>query len=689
MNITMWKKQWLYAVLFFAVIVALFLGDGPEHVIDVLFIPIIGIVLYLIYKQRRDPIKLPVFPAVCWVGAIFYVVVQIFVSESPGLTISGLVRLIEGFLVYYIVYAVLSPKMYGVIQKAILAYIGVAIIAFVVLLLLGTYVPKLPSMNLLTYSYGHNHIVDLLLITLPLVGAGSVLGKKLRQVLLLSILIGIVVSFSRGAWLLSALYFLFIFPKQHNKIVPSRVIIASLFLILLFISTVISLNPERIAGRFSYLSQYLHKPVAVSDSRVNYWKYGWEILQSHPVFGSGFGTYYIQSKKLQAQPNTISWFAHNYVLQILSELGITGFIFFGGVIFYHIWIAFCLYIGQQKSQKEKDLNISSVGAALLLVFAYSLYEFNINFLIVWLLFWILAAMVARYRSDTLTKRSKQVSLSAWVACCCLVLGLYYVSVVSSEVVLVMKKDSRLAYWLSPFRVSAALIFVSSFNGSGEKIDQRSERLIMAFHKNDTEVLFELAKQNIKRGMIIRARELFKRSIALDPQDYQKKLLAIRYLVQNNDMIGAGGLIRSISSNQLGRSHQSALAKIDFDSTDYQAAYGEAFNRTIFNQDKTEELAKLYYLMGLRVYKKKPQTTRMLWTLARDISPGWGYYHAELASLEQYVFRDVETAQKVLRYCEIFSSAKKQCGELLEAGVFPVGFFERNINAIPIVLTSEN
>ena len=91
----------------------------------------------------------------------------------------------------------------------------------------------LPLMNLLTPTYGHNHVVDILLFTLPISLLLSI--KDARYVIVAgATLVGIVGSFSRAAIFLIAcilMAFLFLAKKQLHGIHKKALGIASIIMI--------------------------------------------------------------------------------------------------------------------------------------------------------------------------------------------------------------------------------------------------------------------------------------------------------------------------------------------------------------------------------------------------------------------------------------------------------------------------
>ncbi len=136
---------------------------------------------------------------------------------------------------------------------------------------------------------------------------------------------GLIVSFSRTAWMaavLSTLIFIFINPKQIKatlqKIWP--ILGVSIF----------------VAALFAIPYYYLFIPRFTSDSRLENislaerqagYSESLQIIKTHPVIGSGLGTYGLQIYNVN--PKQLVWYyqpVHNSFLLILCELGLAGLI---------------------------------------------------------------------------------------------------------------------------------------------------------------------------------------------------------------------------------------------------------------------------------------------------------------------------------------------------------------------------
>lgn len=81
-----------------------------------------------------------------------------------------------------------------------------------------------------------------------------------------------------------------------------------------------SVGPARLAG-------------TVLEGRVAFWKAGWRMFASSPLFGVGLGRYYLESGHYLSLPGGIAAYrnenAHNYFLQVAAETGVLGVILSG------------------------------------------------------------------------------------------------------------------------------------------------------------------------------------------------------------------------------------------------------------------------------------------------------------------------------------------------------------------------
>ena len=166
----------------------------------------------------------------------------------------------------------------------------------------------------------------------------------------------------------------------------------SVLLLILFLSLVSAMSVNRIHKEklnsiesllFTRLKKDLHETafevsLASDSGRKRFWLAALEGFESSPVLGVGIGNWKIISKenlvKSNKGPNHFyPRRAHNDFLQVLSEIGIFGFILFAGV-FCLVYLLLLKNIIKQADRDMKLISLVSLGAFV----AYSL-DSLINF----------------------------------------------------------------------------------------------------------------------------------------------------------------------------------------------------------------------------------------------------------------------------------------------------------------------
>jgi O-antigen ligase len=131
--------------------------------------------------------------------------------------------------------------------------------------------------------------------------------------------IGMLASSSRGALLGGgAVMFWFLMKSRHRV----RTLIATAVIVV----AAIGLLPEQQKERLTSMGTD-----ATSVSRLTYWKDGITITNEHPILGIGYGNWADYYRKFV---NPRGQLPHNIFVQAGSELGYTGLLVFGVLIFY-------------------------------------------------------------------------------------------------------------------------------------------------------------------------------------------------------------------------------------------------------------------------------------------------------------------------------------------------------------------
>jgi O-antigen ligase len=192
-------------------------------------------------------------------------------------------------------------------------------------------------------------------LTLGLIVAGGVRREKMLIYLAPALLMcaALVLSNSRGGIfsMLSQMLFLVLIyslsrPGREASEKPSWllraassstvrvVIIVALLLGLVF--SVFWLGGERLAGRFAQNDEFTTTEPRGRDvtPRIEIWRSTWQVIKANPVFGVGFGAYWVSIDEFSDRSGKFKPFeAHNDYLDILASGGLIGLALAGWFVF--------------------------------------------------------------------------------------------------------------------------------------------------------------------------------------------------------------------------------------------------------------------------------------------------------------------------------------------------------------------
>jgi len=174
------------------------------------------------------------------------------------------------------------------------------------------------------------------------------INKILLSIMSATILICLVLTFSRGGWLGFAAAIFFFALVKFTRYIP--ILIAGGIACIPFLPSVILTRLQSIVNFQDTSNSY----------RINVWQGTIEMIKDFLFTGVGYGYWAYKSAYIHYSVNaTKVWHSHNVYLQILAETGIFGFISFTLVIIS----LFVLIISHNK--KSNDIYSNYVSLALL------------------------------------------------------------------------------------------------------------------------------------------------------------------------------------------------------------------------------------------------------------------------------------------------------------------------------------
>ena len=196
---------------------------------------------------------------------------------------------------------------------------------------------------------------------------GSILRLSFYAGASLLMMAGIIVSWSRGAWLSLVIAFAVMAFALPKKLWQSVVLLILVVVVVsgLWLS---GLLPQSVIDRVSSSTQEF---LTISDvrgvditienfavvERLAHWQAAGDMAQDHPWIGVGFGNYEVAYE----QYRLINWdealgHAHNYYLNILAETGIIG-----GLGYVVMWAMLLIYTWRVRLHPDGTVRLIAIG----------------------------------------------------------------------------------------------------------------------------------------------------------------------------------------------------------------------------------------------------------------------------------------------------------------------------------------
>lgn len=289
--------------------------------------------LLLLLFRRAFPLKktisLPLvsLTLLLWLFMIF----SLLGSVSFPLSFYSVIRytFLMAFLLFFLLTEFSEEEKKMLLQ--LLLFQGISL-AFVSLLffLIPEYGSRVPGMNVIFSTYGHNHLGAIMLVLSPIAFWFYLTEKKLAYFLIFILFAAaMVMSFGRVVifvGLAELALLAYTYAKQHRVSWRSPIGAALIGLCVLF---AVGLGWYVYSGQNDVClvedAEYQNQ-VCKTDLRKNvrhfYWQQAWDAWLSKPFFGYGIGTFSLISYQFRQIPEFHSSYAHNDYLQLFAEGGV-------------------------------------------------------------------------------------------------------------------------------------------------------------------------------------------------------------------------------------------------------------------------------------------------------------------------------------------------------------------------------
>lgn len=631
------------------------LGDDKQSVVLVIAAAgTIGLFAHDWYAGKRL-YSIHKWTLVAWLGLFVCLFISTLTSLSVGFSVWEIIKYIVAFLLFVYFSNKKAPHLYTrLLEDMALASIALLVVSYAFELspLLQSMIPK---MNLLYKSYGHSHVVNLLVFTLPYFIWQAKKTKSIPSVLALAFIsVGFVTSYARGAFALlvliaAAVAYRYGMTDHHSKGNKPRSQTAIAIVVLLGVFFATSAGMSWLQRNTT--SQTTQK-TSIFESRVGYWKQAALSIRDRPLFGQGPGTFFLVSKKYQDEQNRYSWFAHSYPAQIAVELGLIGLIFPAILLYFTLWKNLRFIMVKNETDWKRQALI--FGAAITLL--YSFIEMNLDFTVVWVVFWIFLGSVNQIQEQPENERKEYVVVSTSTPLC--ILGLFYFSAVAAAALQLREDGIKKAIILAPHDAGIAKKYLDYISNT-ESAPNTIINAIYFFHNHNSEVLAKLAKihpdadsytyymhkavQNDPRNRLLiesYVSEISKKNIPARIHDVARLLIANISINKQTD----GRYLDTNWNNVRECFNKSTLVWADPPYTD------------------TYEAKSLYFASLCLLKSKKINEAKELLKIAVNSRPAWSNIYIDYAAVVWWNGKDKLEAEKSINLCKENMNARDHCSQ---------------------------
>lgn len=588
--------------VFFFISLLLWFGEGKQEKVELIASAgciILACAYFFARSTFKRPWQMSLLLTKLFSLLIVYIALRVPWSADIGYAWSDLAWWCMAYLIFSFASHVSKTFSLQLLVYNVTFLSNFAVASYVLINIFPQLQRLLPLSNIFTSPYGHTHIVDLLLPLLPTFLTTLASSWSLLLPLLLTT-IPIILSRARLAQILVAIVLILrLIQTKTNKFRHQLIILLSLLGVLSIVGYMLITNFDSFSRIFAPQGEKEH---SINISRFRYWRHALLAFRESPIFGQGPGSFYLSSLKFQEFNRGWSASAHNDQLEIISELGIIGLI----AIIIPVYL---LFLSPKKRAYPDWYRPVKQGA--MLIFLYSLFDYPLNFLPVWLLWWFFLGLLAGHEAPSNPSNNTIIFGKGTQIICFALLCLF---IITSKIIPSLNVIHEIHF------------FQIAHNSNTAPSDANIQRTIL-FHSRHPWVLQSIAANpNLP--------------IATRLSIYEK----ILDLYTKNEVIQKEYL-ELLTQTQT----ESEFA----DTKQRPAQISESISKTFYNLG--------FFFLKLSNY----DLTLKSWQMAKDLSPDWDLFHLELASFYKYIQKDEGEARKVLIDCQKYYYPKLSCQQQLE------------------------
>ncbi len=666
-----------------SILFSLFFGEAKQGIIELVWV-IVTLMFFLFHSitafRKKQPLRIPNTWSFLFLAALISLLISTIYSASIAYSLSFILRTITAWCLFVLVYAV-SKKPTSVSTYARgLFWLGTGIaLGSILFRFLPTLAHAFPAMNLIFSHTGHNQGVYLLVTLFPIAlhyAEHRNIGI-IRAIAYILFPLAIMLCFSRGALLITGIYLLLVGPKKHPAI---RMIIGMCVgaVFLLFCTSFLPQTTQELIKKLPVEQMQFLKSKPTGEARFSNWKQAIIGFAAHPLIGTGPNTYILTSMQYHQTPIDGASLAHNWYLQTLSEVGIIGSIPIAFILFFVIRTLWHKRKEQKHDNKASWMTVGLIDSVFVAL-VYSCIEYNLDYFTLWILLWSTIGLLLQQNKET-----KHTGIAGGITLICIcVLSIYAGTNWYANTRLATIETATQRFFFQAYNLNQAERYIEYKNSINQPLTQLEKTIILTLYRKQPDVLITLANA----AHIIAPEERkqwYETAISFNPLNAYYYQTYVTFLYEQKNPTEMQAVFTLFINNAYHMTNPAPSSPIVFDPTIILYLTPDLFSQFSGTASFSEVASKTLYAIGLASLSTAPTMTENLWTLAKDISPGWGLFHLELSSYYLYIGHDKLHAQQLLFACLHIESPAKACQEALT--VFPnleqPGYFQEHINAIP-------
>ena len=361
-------------------------------------------------KKLRDSVATHLRVISLW--SLFLMSLLVVGTNSTNIpaALYAFVSQISGFIFFLLVLLCIKNKemIRRVLLFVVILTLGFCLIS-IVLYLNPNLASYLPVMNMFYPTYGHNHLAEWLLIVIPISWWLALTEKRnIFKIFPFVFTLMLWLSFGRIATVLGLIQLvvlLLLFRKANKVDLKKKRSIVFFLIIAVFVAILAAgFTVDRANSPLCdhiHFSKLLCKTNEFSN-RLYYWQQSVYLWKENPLLGSGLMNYANQSLKHVQVPGFQSAYAHNAVLQSISEGGLVATIPFV-LLFGYLLVKVTILVYRSKDHFFYILLLSIYSS-----YACALLDFSWSFKSIYhLTLFLLASILSLVRAQQSTFFSKK------------------------------------------------------------------------------------------------------------------------------------------------------------------------------------------------------------------------------------------------------------------------------------------